>query len=328
MIYPTAAILMGLLLLIWSADRFVLGASGIAKSLNVSPLIIGMIVVGFGTSTPELFVSSMSSLNGDFDMAIGNAIGSNIVNISFILGVVALISPISVNSSIVRKELPILLIITLVFGVLIWDRALSRIDAGILLLGFIALMVWTLKTSKHSPHQADIARPLEAQLQDSAFSQIITFKMAILWTLMGLVILILSSRLLVWGAVNIAEMLGVSHLIIGLTIVAIGTSLPELVTSIIATVKKEHDVAIGNVIGSNMFNILAVTGVAATLNPMNPISQNVFMRDWMVMMAVTLLLLIMTIGFKGPSVIRRWEGALLLGVYAVYTIILIQGYGS
>ena len=319
MIYAIGSILFGLLLLIWSADRFVLGASSVAKSLNVAPLLIGMVIVGFGTSTPELFVSSMASMNGDFDIAIGNAVGSNIANIALILGITALITPIAVNSNIVHRELPILLGISITFGLLIWDLNLSRLDAGVLLFGFLALVTWTIRTSRNQASD-----PLAAEFKQEISSQTISFKMAIVWTVAGLITLIVSSRLLVWGATNVAQELGVSKLIIGLTVVAIGTSLPELVTSVMAALKKEHDVAIGNVIGSNMFNLLAVAGVAGTIRPMNQLSGSVFWRDWSSMLFVTIVIFIMAMPFKGRTGrISRWEGLFLILIYAAYTYTLI-----
>jgi len=318
MLFAAGAILLGLLLLIWSADRFVAGASGIAKSFNMSPLLIGMIIVGFGTSAPELFVSSIATFNGDFDLAIGNAIGSNIVNTCLILGITALIAPIVVSSSIVRRELPILLGISIVFGGFIWDSTLSRLDAGLLLVGFVGLVVWTIKTA--NKQQSD---PLEAEFEQELSSRSMNPKAAIFWTIVGLVVLIVSSRVLVWGAVNVAEALGVSKLVIGLTIIAFGTSFPELVTSIVAALKGEHDVAIGNVIGSNMFNLLAVVGVAGIVRPMDHFSSTVFARDWPVMLFCTAVLFVMALGFKGHGKIGRWEGAILLCMYSIYTYIVI-----
>lgn len=318
MLFAIGAILLGLLLLIWSANRFVVGASEVAKSLKIAPLLIGMIIVGFGTSTPELFVSSIASLNGDSDMAIGNAIGSNIVNTCLILGITALVAPIIVSSGIVRRELPILLAISIVLGALIWDGSISRLDAAVLLVGFIGLVVWTIKTA--SKPNSD---PLEVEFQQELSAKAMSFKVAVAWTVVGLIVLIISSRILVWGAVTVAEALGVSKLVISLTIVAFGTSFPELVTSLIAALKGEHDVAIGNVIGSNMFNLLAVVGVAGLLRPMESFTSTVLVRDWPTMLFCTAVLLVMTIGIRGRSTISRLEGGVLLCMYCAYTYVVL-----
>ncbi len=319
MLYSLVATLGGLLALIWSADRFVVGASGIAKSLNVAPLLIGMVIVGFGTSTPELFVSSLASWGGDFDMAAGNAIGSNIVNTCMILGITSFVAPIIVSSGIIRRELPILLGISLLFGAVIYDLAINRTEAALLLIGFAFLLLWTIYTAKNQ-HNDVLEKEFKQELSSSKPTNL---KVAIFWACTGLIVLIVSSRVLVWGAVSIAEDLGVSKLVIGLTIVAFGTSFPELVTSVLAAIKGEHYVAIGNVIGSNMFNLLAVVGVAGAVRPMEGLADTILTRDWVMMIFCTGILLVMTIGFRSRRFIGRLDGAVLLCLYCAYSYFVI-----
>lgn len=316
MLLAVAAIVVGLALLVWSADKFIDGAAISAKYAGLSPLLIGMIVVGFGTSAPEMVVSAMAAMDGKPELALGNAIGSNITNIALILGITAVIAPIAVQSGIVRKELPMLLAISLGFGALLLDGEVSLFDALVLLVGFAVVMVWSVLTSK-----ADEADVLSDEVQGELVAHEMPLKTAVFWLLVGLVVLVLSSRMLVWGAVEIATALGVSELIIGLTIVALGTSLPELASSIVAARKGEHDIALGNIIGSNMFNILAVVGIAGLIAPM-AVPSEVFNRDWFVMMALTVALLLMCFAVKGRGRVNRVEGGLLLAAYVGYSVYL------
>ncbi|SHF70789.1 calcium/sodium antiporter [Marinomonas polaris] len=313
------ALLGGFILLVWSADRFVEGAAVAAKYAGMPPLLIGMVIVGFGTSAPEMVVSAMAAMDGNPDLALGNALGSNIVNTGLILGVTALIAPIMVQSNIVRKELPLLLLIGLVFGYLIWDGSLTRFESALLLVGFFALVGWSIYSAMKGKGDA-----LEGEMEQELVTHIMSKSRAIFWLVFGLVVLIISSRVLVWGAVNIAQAFGVSDLIIGLTIVALGTSLPELAASIIAVRKGEHDIAIGNVVGSNMFNLLAVIGIAGTISPMTNLSADVLSRDWLVMMGMTVVLLIMAYGFRRAGRINRYEGAVLLLAFAAYNVWLVS----
>lgn len=312
------AILGGFILLVWSADRFVEGAAATAKHAGMPPLLIGMVIVGFGTSAPEMVVSAMAALDGNPELALGNALGSNIVNTGLILGVTALVAPIVVHSKIVRKELPLLFVIGLVSGALLWNGSLSRVEAIVLLLGFFGLIGWTIFTALRGRGDA-----LEAETEAELVKHSMPLGRAIFWLALGLILLIVSSRILVWGAVSIAQTLGVSDLIIGLTIVALGTSLPELAASVIAARKGEHDIAIGNVVGSNMFNILAVVGIAGVISPMPHISDEVLTRDWPVMMAMTVALFVMAYGFRGQGRINRIEGALLLSAFTAYNTWLV-----
>ena len=312
------AILGGFALLVWSADRFVDGAAVVAKHAGMPPLLIGMIVVGFGTSAPEMVVSAMAALAGNPDLALGNALGSNIANTGLILGITALIAPIIVHSKIVRKELPLLLAIGLITGWLLLDGALTRAESLLLLAGFFGLIGWTIVSALRSRHDT-LADNISFELD----AHVMPIGRAIFWLIAGLTLLIISSRILVWGAVSIAEALGVSNLIIGLTIVALGTSLPELAASLIAARKGEHDIAIGNIIGSNMFNLLAVIGIAGVISPIAAIPVDVMIRDWPTMMGLILLLFVMAYGFRKQGRINRWEGLLLLLTFIAYNTYLI-----
>lgn len=311
------AVLFGLMLLVWSADRFVEGAAFTARYYGMPPLLVGMVVVGFGTSAPEMAVSALAAMQGNPGIALGNAYGSNITNIALILGLTALISPILVHSQVLRKELPILLAITALAAWQLWDGAITRMDATILLLVFALVMGWSIWQGMT---KGDDALGIETEQELSSHSM--TLRQALIWLVVGLLLLILSSRLLVWGAVEIAQAFGVSDLIIGLTVVAIGTSLPELASSIIAARKGENDIALGNIIGSNLFNTLAVVGIAGMISPM-VVEPEVLTRDIAVMAGLSVLLFIFAYGFRGQGRINRWEGAALLICYVSYTTYLI-----
>lgn len=310
MLLPILAIILGIVLLLWSADRFVEGAAAVAGHLGLPSLVIGMVIVGFGTSAPEIVVSIMAALDGNPDLALGNALGSNIYNIGLIIGVTALIVPIAVHSTIIRRELPLLLLFGAVAGALFWNGQLSRLESLLLLLGFFGLMGWTIWTALRGKGD-----PLAAETEQELASHAMTLGRAIVWLVVGLTLLLVSSRMLVWGAVSVASALGVSDLIIGLTIVALGTSLPELASSIAAVRKGEHDIAMGNVVGSCMFNLLAVVGIAGVIAPMEALSVDIMLRDWPVMMAMVVSLFVMGYGFRGEGRINRIEAsALLLGL--------------
>ena len=313
MTWAVLAILAGLALLVWSADRFVDGAAATARHFGMPPLLIGMVIVGFGTSAPEMVVSALAASQGNPGIALGNAYGSNITNIALILGVTALISPIAVHSQVLRKELPLLLGLTALAAAQLWDGELSRLDAVVLLLVFALVMGWTIWAGMRKKDDA-LGLEMAQELQVPTMA----LRPAVFWLVVGLLLLIVSSRLLVWGAVEIALAFGVSDLIIGLTIVAVGTSLPELASSIIATRKGEHDIALGNVLGSNLFNTLAVVGIAGSISPM-AVAPEVLSRDVLVMAALTLLLFLFGYGFRGAGRINRLEGLLLLCCYLGYT---------
>jgi len=318
MLTASIAVVIGLVLLVWSADRFVDGASATARHLGMPALLIGMVVVGFGTSAPEMIVSAIAAWQGTPGIALGNAYGSNISNIALILGVTAVISPVAVHSQVLRKELPVLLVVTALSAGLLWDGGLTRLDAGVLLGVFALLMVWMIRQGMRQ--RSD---PLAADMQQELGETPMPIGRAVTWLIVGLLLLMASSRALVWGAVEIARAFGVSDLVIGLTVIAIGTSLPELASSVIAARKGEHDLAVGNIVGSNLFNTLAVVGIAAAIAPMD-IDPVVLSRDVVVMSVLTVALFIFGYGFRGPGRLNRIEGAALLAVYVGYTAMLVM----
>ena len=317
MLLALLAIAAGLALLVWSADRFVEGSAVTARHFGMPPLLIGMVVVGFGTSAPEMVVSALAASQGNPGLALGNAYGSNITNIALILGITAVISPIAVHSQVMRKELPILAAITLFAIWQLLDGSLSRLDAVGLLLTFAALLAWSIWAGMKKP-QDSLALEVSTELD----ARVMPIRKAVFWLVAGLVLLIISSRILVWGAVDLAMAFGVSDLIIGLTIVAIGTSLPELASSVIAARKGEHDLALGNILGSNMFNTLAVVGIAGMIAPME-VAGDVLVRDLPVMAGLTFALFALGYGFRGPGRINRVEGALLITAFVAYTLYLL-----
>ena len=318
MLIASLAILAGLALLVWSADRFVEGSAAAAGHFGMPPLLIGMVVVGFGTSAPEMVVSALAASQGNPGLALGNAYGSNITNIALILGITAVIAPIAVHSQVMRKELPILALVTLAAAWLLFDGELSRLDAAGLLVLFALLLGWSIWSGMRKTDDV-FATEMDAELATHPMP----IRNAMLWLVVGLVLLIISSRILVWGAVDLATRFGVSDLVIGLTIVAIGTSLPELASSIIAARKGEHDLALGNILGSNLFNTLAVVGIAGSIAPM-AVANEVLMRDIPVMVGLTLALFVLGYGFRGPGRINRVEGAGLLAVFVGYTAYLLS----
>lgn len=308
----------GLLLLLWSSDRFVDGSSRTAKYFGMPPLLIGMIIIGFGTSAPEMVVSTFAALQGNPGIALGNAYGSNIANIALILGITAMIGPIRVHSAILRKELPILTFVTGISILLLMDLYLSFWNALYLLVLFAFLMTWSIiQGIKKNPDT------LAIQVEKSLVSDFSLKKS--LWMLVsGLAVLIVSSRLLVYGAVEIARYFEVSDSIIGLTVVAVGTSLPELAASIIAAKKGEPDIAIGNVIGSNLFNTLGVVGIAGMIHPF-AVESTIVYRDMTLMALLTVSLFVIGYGFRGrKGRINRFEGTFLVFVYLIYTSYLIK----
>lgn len=322
---PLLSIVAGLVVLVWSADRFVAGAAALARYFGMSPLLIGMLIVGFGTSAPEMLVSALASWQGSAGIALGNAFGSNIANIGLILGLTALISPIAVHSAVLKRELPILLGVTVLAVVLLADLILSRLDALILLGVFSSLVFWSIRQSRRDRVDT-LAKIMEAELETGDRQQPLSLWQAAAWTGIGLLLLILSSRVLVWGAVETAQFLGVSDLIIGLTVVAVGTSLPELASSLAAIRRKEHDIALGNVIGSNLFNTLAVVGIAGLVSRLE-VPADVLYRDLPVMVTFTLALVVTCIGFGRPAQVNRLEGGGLMAVFIAYTGYLVMTSG-
>ena len=314
MLMAIGAIICGLALLVWSADRFVEGAAATAKHLGMPTLLIGMVIIGFGTSAPELAVSVMAASDGNPGLALGNGYGSNITNIALIVGLTAIIAPIAVHSQVIRKELPLLVVLTLIAGVQLLDGELSRLDGWVLLAVFAAVMGWSIYQGFKGKDD-----PLGGDVETDIIAHPMPMKTAILWLVIGLILLVVSSRLLVWGAVTIAQSLGVSDLVIGLTIVAIGTSLPELASAIAAVRKNEHDLILGNILGSGIFNTLAVVGLAAVIEPLK-VDPEVLYRDWTLMLALTVGLLLMGVGLTGwRKIITRVDGGVLVMVYIAYT---------
>ncbi|MGR8933490.1 MAG: calcium/sodium antiporter [Gammaproteobacteria bacterium] len=318
MVLALSAIVGGLILLLWSADRFVEGAAAAARHLGMPPLLIGMVVVGFGTSAPELTVAALAALQGNPGIVLGNAYGSNITNIALILGLTAVLNPVTMHSQVLRRELPILLAVTVLAGLQLIDETISRFDAAVLLGVFALLMGWSIRDGVQKRRDT-LADEIERELREHAMPLI----NALFWLVVGLVMLIVSSRMLIWGAVKIARHLGISDLIIGLTVVAIGTSLPELASSVIAARKGEHDIVLGNILGSNLFNTLAAVGIAGIIQPMR-VAPEVLYRDWMLMTLLTASLFVAGYGFSGTAGrIDRTEGQGLVGIYIMYTLWLI-----
>lgn len=302
----------GLVILLWGADRFVMGASALARNLGVSPLIIGLTIVGFGTSAPEILISAVASYDNNPGLAIGNAIGSNIANIALVLGMTALLFPLTVKSETLKREYPIMLAVTLGSLVLLVDGHFSRIDGIILLSGMFITIYFVTMLGLRS-RKSD---PIVQEFEDEIPTGITTLK-ASLWFTAGLIMLLLGSKLLVLGAVSIATELGVSDVVIGLTIVAIGTSLPELAATVMSSYKKEHDIAIGNIIGSNMFNLLAVLSLPGIIRP-GAVPPGILTRDFPLLIVLTILLFVMSYGFRTPGKINRFEGGILLSIFIGY----------
>ncbi|MFT7686495.1 MAG: cation:H+ antiporter [Candidatus Azotimanducaceae bacterium] len=318
MLMPLLAIIGGIILLVYSADKFVEGASAMAKRFNWPPLLIGMLIIGFGSSMPEMVISALSSLQGNPGLALGNALGSNITNIALILGVTAIISPLAVHSTVLRRELPFLILITSFLAILLYrDGSLDRIDGVGLIATFFLLMAWSIYAGLKT--ESDHLGEMVAQ----ELQEVMSLQRAVIYTALGLIVLVASSRVLVWGGIEIATLYGVSDLIIGLTIVAVGTSLPELAASIAAVRKNEHELALGNIIGSNMFNTTIVLGIAGVISP-TPIENAALARDFPVMAILTIALFIMGYSFlrTGKGMINRWEGALLVIAYVGYNAML------
>ncbi len=313
------SVVVGLIFLVWSADKFVQGSASIAKSLGMSTLMIGLTIVALGTSAPEILVSSTAALSGSQGLAIGNAIGSNIANIGLVLGITALIAQLPVTPLLKRQEIPAMLIVTLVAGLLLMDQHLGLMDGIILVSGIFVLMALLYKKSKNSPSDNHIADEMDD-------IELLSLRQGIAWFCVALIILLISSKLLVWGATGIARTFGVSEVIIGLTIVAIGTSLPELAASVAGALKGHHDIAIGNVVGSNVLNLLAVLSLPGLLAPA-AVDADVIYRDYPMMLGITLLMtLFATSRFlsSGKSVISKGEGSILLICYFAYLAFLAK----
>lgn len=310
-------VIVGLILLIWGADRFVHGAGAMARNLGVAPLMIGLTIVSFATSAPEILVSIVAALRGEPDLAIGNAIGSNIANIGLVLGTVALVRPIELKSATLRREMPALLAVSLLTVALFLDSELNRVDGFVLLTGLVIVIIWLvrlgLRSSSTDPLQADF----EAEIPKD-----MSMRTAIIWLVVGLTALLFGAELLVDGAIEIARFIGVSEVVIGVTLVALATSLPELAVSLVSAIRGEYGLAIGNIIGSNIFNLLAVIGVAAVIQPA-VLPPTVLSLHIFVMVAFTLVLFAMTYEYDGRGVISRFEGFALVAAFLSYVIYVV-----
>ncbi len=313
-----ANVVVGLTLLIWGADRFVHGAAALARNLGVAPLMIGLTIVAFATSAPEILVSVIAALRGEPDLAVGNAIGSNIANIGLVLGMVALIRPIELKSATLRREMPALLAVSLLTVALFLDSALNRVDGFVLLTGLVIVVIWLvrlgLRSSATDPLQADF----EAEIPKDMKTWV-----ALTWLIIGLASLLFGAELLVDGAIAIARRIGVSEVVIGITLVALATSLPELAVSAVGAIRGEYGLAIGNIVGSNIFNLLAVIGVAAAIQPA-VLPPTVLSLHIFVMVAFTLVLFAMTYEYDGRGAISRFEGLMLVAAYLAFTAYVVQ----
>ena len=314
------AILIGLAILVWSADVFIDGATALAKKFSVPSFLIGVLILGIGTSAPEMVVSVLAALEGSPELALGNAYGSNIINIALVLGATVLISPIIIRKGIVKRDLPLLLLITVIAAWQLRDGILSQVDGLILLVLLIAVLgsqiVLSIREGYHE-HEEDIDNADSDATEPSVARGLGSL-------LLGMLMLVLSSRAIVWGAVELATLWGMSELIIGLTIVAVGTSLPELVSSLSAARKGEHDMALGNIIGSNVFNTLAVVGLATVIAPISA-DPVILSRDVMAMGLLTILLVALCVfAFTKKRQFGRTSGATLVLFFVGYTAWLIQ----
>ncbi|MDH0623351.1 calcium/sodium antiporter [Pseudomonas chengduensis] len=310
----------GLVLLVAGAEVLVRGAAKLAAQFGIPPLVIGLTVVAFGTSAPETAVSVQSALNGSGDLAIGNVVGSNIANVLLILGVTALVAPLVVSRQLIRLDVPIMIGASLVTFGLAWDGELSRFDGALLFAGVLAYTGFLIYSARKDKGGDDDEFAKEFGLNEAPKPYAWAINLGLI--IAGLVLLVVGSNFLVEGAVTLARALGISELVIGLTVVAVGTSLPELATSILAAIKGERDIAVGNIVGSNIFNLLCVLGLASMVAPAAiAVSPNALAFDFPVMIAVAIACL--PIFFSGYR-INRWEGLLFLGYYVAYTLYLVM----
>jgi cation:H+ antiporter len=323
MLEHVGILLVAFVVLVWSADKFVYGASSLARNLGVSPMIIGLTIVAMGSSAPEMMVAAAASLQGSPDTAIGNAIGSNITNIALVLGITVLVKPLVVSSSTIKQELPLLLILTVLAYWILSDNFFSFPEGIALMIsffGFISiLLIKAIKQRKNNSIDDPMILGAEQELPEAT-----TTTKSIVWLLLGMSLLVLSAHYLVGSATFIAKAYGISDLVIGLTIIAIGTSLPELAASIASIMKKEDDLAMGNIVGSNIFNILAVLPFAGIIAP-GPINPDASLRDAPVMLAITALLFLLCFSRKsGYFRLTRAKGALLVVCFVAYQILLFS----
>ncbi|MFC0117756.1 calcium/sodium antiporter [Pseudoalteromonas xiamenensis] len=318
MLTSFAILFLGLAALVWSADRFVFGAAALAKNFGVPSLIIGLTIVAMGSSAPEMMVAAQAALAGKTDTAVGNVVGSNITNVLLVLGATALIRPLTVSSGILKREMPILIIVSLSAWYIFRDNYFSFNEAIALMIGFVMFILGLIYITKNNTDNED---PLVSETCDEIPEGVKTSK-AVFWLIIGMIMLPVSSGYLVDAAVDIAKYFGMSDLLIGLTIIAIGTSLPELAASIAGAMKKEDDLALGNIIGSNIFNILAVLSIGGFIHPAT-IDSAVSSRDIYVMLAAALILVVMSLNIKGMRRINRLEGGVLVAAFFAYLYFII-----
>ena len=319
MLGSALAVIVGLLFLIWGADRFVHGAAATARNLGIPPLLIGLTIVAMATSAPEILVSVVAALRGEPDLAIGNAIGSNIANVGLVLGVVALLRPVELKSATLRREMPALLAVSLLTVSLFLDSYLGRVDGLVLLAGLVIVMIWLVRLGIRS----SASDPLQAEF-DAEIPKHMSMRVAVFWVVVGIGTLLLGAHWMVDGAIDIAKILGVSEVVIGITMVALATSIPELAVSVVSAFRGEYGLAIGNIVGSNIFNLLAVIGVAATIQPA-VLPPSVLSLHIFVMVAFTLVLFAMTYDYDGKSELSRLEGFALLVAYIAYiSYVMVQ----
>ncbi|EGQ7899210.1 calcium/sodium antiporter [Vibrio parahaemolyticus] len=321
MLEAVALLIVGLVLLVWSADKLVFGSAAIARNVGISPLVIGMTILAMGSSAPEMMVSATAAWDGKTDTAVGNVLGSNIANIALILGITALIKPLSISSAVIRRELPLMIAVTVLAGILLWNSHLGFYEGVLLFVLFGAFLFAMLQISRKEQKSGDAF----LEDQESEIPQGVSNPKAIMWVVIGLILLPLAASLLVDNAVIIAKHFGMSDLVIGLTIIAIGTSLPELAASLAGVLKGEDDMAVGNIIGSNVFNILAVMGLPGIINP-STLSEYAMGRDFWVMLGVSLLLVAMCLG-KSRN-INRLEGAILFTCFLGYQVYLFANMAA
>ncbi|MEZ9479942.1 calcium/sodium antiporter [Vibrio splendidus] len=321
MLEAIAFLIIGLGFLVWSADKLVYGAAALARNFGISPLVIGMTILAMGSSAPEMMVSATAALDGKTDTAVGNVLGSNIANIALILGITALIKPLSISSGVIRRELPLMIGVTLLAGALLWDNHLGFYEGVLLFVLFAAFLFAMLQISRSEKKNGDAF----LEEQESEVPEGVSNPKAAMWVVVGLIILPLAANMLVDNAVVIAKFFGMSDLVIGLTIIAVGTSLPELAASLAGVIKGEDDMAVGNIIGSNVFNILAVMGIPGILNP-SVLSEFAMGRDFWVMLGVSLLLVVMALG-KSRSV-NRIEGGVLIVTFVAYQAYLLMNMSA
>ena len=314
MLMSIISLVSGFVLLIWSADAFTNNGAKIARIFNISPLIIGLLIFGFGTSAPEMLVSGLAAYEGHPEMSIGNAFGSNIINIALVLGITAIILPIKVKQDILKKEWVYLMISTLAAGWLLLDGYLSFVDGLTLLVLLILFLFYVFRESKKDYHHEFKEIQSKPSKQEKGKTWFLLF--------ISLVVLLTSARLIVWGGTTLAIEFGVTDLLIGLTVVALGTSLPELAVSISSAFKKQHEMVVGNIIGSNLFNTVGVLAIPGLILPFE-IPNEVMSRDYPFMLLLTVLLFITSYKFKKEGVISRVEGAVLLALIGVYLYLLL-----